>query len=366
MSNAHFIRLGSLTELPQNLTPLGGGFYCQGHIIWELRGAEDEEGGYVLTRKREERAVDLRTKAAEHLDSCSDFAVEKTATRCPSCLWVGQAVHLVKQGQVFSAIVVELPPDGFTDVNVQDELGDVQQVPLDMVVTDLPAQMQESEVCACCECLCHGNSKQDQVKRGPVEGMNPTLEPSSKDMEARASLNELESAIHRAWRIRAASGAHPAHSMLWDRYVIPRKRFSPRYMDGTFTFDPDEREVYMVEGMSKADPEYDRLYGVPRPSLPYPNARSGPEWTLNDRIRLRPYNGGKPIFVSPIELERNFDVAPEETVPSSPTPSLKLEPKQNLDLTQDVKSDQVSTLAPTAPELQKGDKTRVSGPRRRR
>lgn len=47
-------------QLPTDAVPLGTGFYRIGHHIWELRSDDD---GYVLVRKQEERAPDLRKKA---------------------------------------------------------------------------------------------------------------------------------------------------------------------------------------------------------------------------------------------------------------------------------------------------------------
>lgn len=56
------VRCASLQEVPSDFKSLGGGFYRKGHSIWELRTAEDEKGGYVLTRKREEKLHHLLTE----------------------------------------------------------------------------------------------------------------------------------------------------------------------------------------------------------------------------------------------------------------------------------------------------------------
>jgi hypothetical protein len=71
--------------------------YKQGHDIWELRRADDENGGYCLVRKREERAVDLRNAGSR---AAIESGVVRTAARgnaqmvgsppaplmgCPSC-----------------------------------------------------------------------------------------------------------------------------------------------------------------------------------------------------------------------------------------------------------------------------------------
>lgn len=57
---------------------VASGMYRQGHEIWELRAAD--EGGYQLIRKREERAVDLRTAAAPAVTTGSESAT-RTAQR---------------------------------------------------------------------------------------------------------------------------------------------------------------------------------------------------------------------------------------------------------------------------------------------
>lgn len=58
-------RFASIAEVQQEYRSLGGGLYTKtagarvAHSIWELRGAQEGEG-YVLVRKREERAADLQ------------------------------------------------------------------------------------------------------------------------------------------------------------------------------------------------------------------------------------------------------------------------------------------------------------------
>jgi len=64
-SHDETMHMASLQEIPTDFQKIGSGFYRQGHRIWELRAAEDEKGGYVLTRKREELAVDMRTPSAK-------------------------------------------------------------------------------------------------------------------------------------------------------------------------------------------------------------------------------------------------------------------------------------------------------------
>jgi hypothetical protein len=54
-------RVANIAEIESSgFRRIAAGMYKQGHDIWELRHAEDGQG-YCLVRKREERAVDLRT-----------------------------------------------------------------------------------------------------------------------------------------------------------------------------------------------------------------------------------------------------------------------------------------------------------------
>lgn len=378
-SDEEMVRVASFNDMPEGFSAVGGGFYRSGHSIWELRGAEDEEGGYLLARKREERAVDMRPQASAQATSETKKA---SSMRCASCLPRGTSALFIKQGQVLPIIVIEVHDD---HADVEDEAGQQMQAPLDMIVTDmtvkappgaqLPQQtppapqvapmqvmpapmpalmpgtssmsvpsampapspvgetMEPGTGCDCdrgCSCPCHNGKS---VKKAPVQGMEPKVEPSSKDPDAAGessepdqsnessessepaqapepdqddgppSNEEMDGAIKNAFYMRAF-GPEEA----WGKLVRPTKSFAPQYMGGRFTFDPEQRDVYEVEGTSRADPQRDRMYGIPNPILPYPNAKGG-EWTLNDRVRLIPHGGGEPIFVSPLELERNFDMA---------------------------------------------------------
>jgi hypothetical protein len=381
------VRLASLEEVPEGFTSVGSGFYRQGHAIWELRGAEDEDGGYVLARRREERAVDMRPVVSTSATS----EVRQAVSRCASCLLAGTPAMLIKQGQIVPVIVIETKGD---EAKVEDEKGEQSMAPLDMlldalggalggapsepaapslpelIVSDMtvqdphgllqqPAPMSMGGMggpmmspmdmavpmagpapaaqpagmagCDCdrgCTCPCHNGKS---VKKGPVQGMEPALEPSSKDPDAEVadsrgspqseesspqssppseertektpappSEMEKEGAIKRAFFMRAYG---PEES--WGDRVIAKNRFAPQYMGGRAVIDPTQNIVYSVGQSSRADSNKDRALGVPNPILPYPNAKSG-ECALNDRIPLTPHGGGEPIFVSPLELERNF------------------------------------------------------------
>lgn len=245
--------LASLSDLPDGFDEVGGGFYRQGHSIWELRSAEDEEGGYVLARRIEERAVDLRPTASRAPTKTAETWISSGRSLCPSCLPRGSRVATVVNGQMIPVIVMEVSGD---EATVQDDAGQQMQSPMDMLVTDMTVQMpglqeggqdendeRAKEIgyavlelvdpaaaefmqpgqplmpgaggsaisefeqmlappspavemapvqvgpagCDCdrgCDCPCH-NGKSVK-KKGPVQGMDPKVEPSSKDPDAQS------------------------------------------------------------------------------------------------------------------------------------------------------------------------------------
>lgn len=136
-------RIASLRDIPKSLEPLGAGFYKAGHTIWELRGAEDEEGGYVLTRKHEERAVDMRSHTASTQDrrqAGSASRPTRASTPKYASLRKGQKSLLIRQGQVHPVIVIEVHEDDGAAM-LQDEMGGSPFVaPLDMLLP-MPAPM---------------------------------------------------------------------------------------------------------------------------------------------------------------------------------------------------------------------------------
>ena len=233
-ANEDEIQVDSFEKIPNGFKALGGGFYRDAHSVWELRSAEDSEGGYVLTRKREERAVDLVKNPVEASAKESDPVV---FGMCPSCLKIGSRVAWIKDGQVVPVIVVNVE-DGATEAKVkEEETQEESMAPLDMLVTEmsampipapgapmmatppmpapmpvqmptpmmmepspgLPIEMPIQDMakdmapqttgtgveaphgCDCqlgCPCPCHNGKS---VKKGPVQGMEPKIEPTSKE-----------------------------------------------------------------------------------------------------------------------------------------------------------------------------------------
>lgn len=150
------LRVAALAELPTDFVNIGTGFYRQGHAVWELRIAEDGQGGYVLTRKREERLVDLRDNP-------------KTAS-CASCSHslLGRRVAVIRNGQAVPMLVIKIDrggPGGQEMATVQDENGMMTEEPSAAMidVDDADESLDEphgAHNCDCdrgCTCPCHGN-----------------------------------------------------------------------------------------------------------------------------------------------------------------------------------------------------------------
>lgn len=342
------VHIASLREIPIDYKPIGGGFYRQGHTVWELRGAEDEEGGYVLTRKQEERAVDLRNRTAEAKPRLS-----RTASGV--VVHLGAQATILKQGQLSPVIVVSLGGElGGDMAGVQSDEGEELAVPLEALMS-----LEELSACPCgcmlgCPCSCHGvhgdgdgghdddmfgdemdaelapglevgagdgedahntNTALALDMHAPSQGMAPQVEPSSlaaRDDGADESTQRTPT-IHIV-RQSLADHAKVAQLDQWDvgKWVEPSRAFSPRYMGGQYTFDPDDRTAYEIIGANSADTHGDFAMGLPNPVLPGKS-------TENNRVELKPYGGGDSIFISPMELQRYF--APTQQM-TSPTRSM--------------------------------------------
>lgn len=154
-------------------------------------------------------------------------------------------------------------------------------------------------------------AKDDNESADKAESNDDSEDDDEEDSHpaVKAELKKLR-AIRTAFRIRAKEV-----NQMFGQMVAPMKAFSPVYMGGEYSFDPENRDVYEVEGFFKADPHRDHAFGVPNPVVPYPDATGG-EQTLNDRIKLRPQGGGDIIFVTPEELEEYFDVQGKANAPT--------------------------------------------------
>lgn len=73
-------RIASLADIPTTMRRMGTGFYKDAHGIWELRPDEENAQGYMLVRKKEERALDFRSAS---LRSDAPGPGRRTAARAP-------------------------------------------------------------------------------------------------------------------------------------------------------------------------------------------------------------------------------------------------------------------------------------------
>lgn len=116
------VKVASLGEIPNDFRHLGSGIYKNAHSLWELRTAEDDLGGYVLVRKFEERAVDLRDGGPRDLAE-SGLASPRSssiASRAKSASTVietpmfetGDKVRFPWKGKIAQAVVIMMMPEG--------------------------------------------------------------------------------------------------------------------------------------------------------------------------------------------------------------------------------------------------------------
>lgn len=322
-------RFASVHEVPAEFLSVGAGFYRQGHAIWELRAAEDEQGGYVLTRKREERAVDLRDDKIASVTESTTKTAATTCTcycSCASGLVIGQKVAYVVNGQMIPVVVISIGENEAQVVtdDVDDATNEtgphLMSAPLDMLLPDaFGAALSSYDTCGQdnmvdelseanfgaandngeppidCGCSCHTETETQGEGEIPV----PQLEPTSKSETPAPTLVIQRGAAH----IRRNGPTMNLH-----KWLHATKAFKPEYMGGRVVVDPKEREAFKMISVSKADPLEDRLKGVPNPVLPHPNAKGTAWHTHNARIELETSMGNR-IWVTPNELERFFAVA---------------------------------------------------------
>lgn len=104
---AQQVRIASLQDIPSEYKPVGTGLYKKAHSVWELRGAEDEKGGYTLTRLHEERDSDILLSAPQ-----GRTAQKKTASAGQGSFYVPSLffsrVSFAHEGQIQSGVVVDV------------------------------------------------------------------------------------------------------------------------------------------------------------------------------------------------------------------------------------------------------------------
>lgn len=314
-------RLASIHDVPSDFTPLGSGFYRHAHAIWALRQAEDAEGGWVLTRLREEKAPPATLEKAA---SAVTKEAEADIVLCPSCTPVGRIATMIRRGQVSQVVILKIDESGKVNVidtsdGHEEEINpdEQEEVIFDLESDEGPSLFDDQpsffEVgpmddttspqieCDCnagCECPCHRHECDSDDEEAEVEE-----EEEEEEEEDTFQSKEARSLIRRAFILRAVD----QFSSL-GRPVKSTKLFTPQLMGPSHIVEIGKE--YEVEGSHLADPHTDKMYGVPNPSLAHPSARKGPEWALNDRVRLRDTETGEVIFVTPKELDKFFTDLP--------------------------------------------------------
>lgn len=147
-----------------------------------------------------------------------------------------------------------------------------------------------------------------------------------------ASVEVTQRIVKKAIALRAADLYNS-----WGKYVTPTQAFNPVLMgQGAKT---TKGNVYEVEGSSVADPQLDKLYGIPSTVLQFPQANLS---VLDDRVRLVDQLSGKTLFVTPIELDKFF----QETSFNKSRQQLR-NPKAPLDQSRDMPDKTDLHLDPT-------------------
>jgi len=283
MTASRLQRVASLHDIPSDLTSLGAGFYRQGHRIWELRAAEDDEGGYVLTRKSEECAVDLRDQTYSESPQTVTAFLRHTAQ-------VGHDCACDKGMENASVSLDSMPGFDTRDLAHAETL-------------ILPTEMSLDEA------ILHGLGKARDVFPAACQVDDDDDDLLFRnEMPNAANMEEADFVIF----INATMQLQGmAFDDMWGKTVSPTRDFAPVLMGGD-EMKPDSRTVYEVEGKHTLSQENDALYGVPSPTTPFPQAKHD-DWYVNDRIRLRPLAGGETVFVTTTEFRNNFAPVQDST-----------------------------------------------------
>lgn len=241
------------------------------HAIWELRCAPDGDG-YVLVRKREERAVDLRTAGAERGILNVNLAVPIDADTALGML----------RGK----------PGGTAENQTEAEEHRVAPLERDPFETAVPASDAERELEDDAE---HVASLYRQAQL--VEAIK------LRDAEGRWVT------VQRSFRPELHGGGFIVRGMDWPASPLRELARKQRI--------PSDGPAFYVEGWHRPG-DTDAVYGVPHPVLPYPSAR--PEhFDLNARIRAFPAGGGPPVFLTVRELDLFVGPGRDQSIPSSQT-----------------------------------------------
>lgn len=264
------VRVASLAAIPASFVRVAAGVYLDktAHAVWELRPALDGDG-FVMVRKREERAPDFRTAA-------------RTAARTGCGPWMPHPAPAVPAQPSVLVVNVHVPAaDGADDPPVHG---------------DDPFEPTPGGVSA---------PREDDPWHAPRSDASAIED----DDEAHAESLERQAAL----AVRLGASLEDAARARW---VTAVRAFKPELTPGVVVQAGD---TFHVDGWHQADPRADADYGVPRGALPYPNAKPD-HWYLNARVRLRA-DHGRTVFATLRELDLFFAAAPR-TQPDDPVPDM--------------------------------------------
>lgn len=294
-------------EIPSDFSPVGLGFFRCAHSIWELRPAEDDGGGFVLVRKREERAVDFRT-AHTHVEASCSCGVG--LYRCGQCgceevapfdrgdyagllppvlhstpMVVDDGVSAEAQAKPGITIVLS-PNSGLRqqpeEPEEEHDHSDEFEIPEDLMQE--VAGPREIDLCesGLCPCKCHADEDVEIEGFEVEDGESDDESDEDSETESDDSESELEP---------TEKTAATFDSDTWGATLSPAQAFYPVLMAGRVRIDPDDGVEYRLEGVFNQ--QSDAIYKVPDGRRP------------GTRVRLSG-SDGQTVFVTEKELERFF------------------------------------------------------------
>lgn len=275
--------------------------YRKAHAIWALRPAEDDGGGFVLVRLRDEPAVDRRVTAAATITTSPDACTPST----------GDRVSFVRCGQRIDGVVVKVDIDnGMADVQPDDSAAMLMGMPMEQLAAP---------------CGCGGASGSEMTAGGdaapmivelveslagedaerPSAGFEPEVEPSSKQAQ---HLNR-DTDFDTMWEVMK-----PFTPALHARGHIP---------EGT---------LLTLDGFFPADPKADAFQGVPNPVY---SSKASPEAMVRYRFKAET---GEDVFVLPFEMTKYmsrrggaFDAPAKRAPKREPIPDEDMAPLRRRD-----------------------------------
>ena len=175
---------------------LASGVYKKGHASWELRAAEDTQlgGDYLLVRKHEEHATDMRAAGASGPSNARQAQQQRQANRR-----LGR-VFAVRNGQVEAGALVEILEDVLKAL-VEFDDGEQELLPMD----DLLGEAPDDEADEAPE-LEDEESDEDEADEAEDEESEDEADEDEESEEAPPGADESAMAV---WVIEMPAGETP-------------------------------------------------------------------------------------------------------------------------------------------------------------